>query len=161
MSSDKRVDSSVKVTVADNLNRTVWHQQCRRIFLAPGIWLARDVFRLRQESFAFRHLLLVVAFALSGIVHGGASMLVHHSFEDDAVIAFFLLQIPAIMLEGYAIETGKRLGLRDSLLWRLTGLAWTVCVLGITGEKWVDKLVSHGLWIHVREVDWFGLAPKI
>lgn len=139
----------------------MWHQQCRRIVSAPGIWLARDVLHLRKGSFASKNLQLAVAFALSGIAHGGASMLIHRSFEDDAVIMFFLLQIPAIVVEDYVVEFGKSLGLRDSFFWRLTGLVWTMFVLGVTGQNWVDKILGRGIWIHEREVDWFGLAPKI
>jgi hypothetical protein len=36
-----------------------------------------------------------------------------------------------------------------------------VLAVGVSMESWTDLLLEHGLWVHDREVDWFGIGPKI
>jgi hypothetical protein len=139
----------------------VWHQQCRRVCSAPSIFVARDVLRLRKGSFASKYLQLFLSFAISGLIHGGASMLYHGSLNDDGAMKVFLAQTLVIFLEDHLISVGKRIGFKDSLLWRLLGFVWTVFVIGASMESWTGSLLKHGLWVHDREVDWFGIGPKI
>lgn len=88
-------------------------------------------------------------------------MLVHRSFEDDTAFTFFFTQAFFIMIEDHIIDFGKSLGFKDSLVWRVVGLFWTVCMIGATCENWTGSVIRHGMWIHDREVDWFGIGPKI
>lgn len=140
-------------------SRTVWHQQCRRICSAPGIFLARDVLRLPKGSFSSKYLQLFIAFGISAIVHGCASMLVHRSFEDDAAFVTFLSQAVIIMIEDHLIDIGKSLGFKDSAVWRTVGFIWTMFAIGATMEKWSVSVIGHGMWIHQRERDFFGIGP--
>jgi hypothetical protein len=133
----------------------------REICSAPGTYLVRNVLKLRKGSFASKYIQLFATFGISGIIHGAASMLCHRSLEDDKAIKVFLLQAVIIMVEDYVIDFGKRLGLRDSLFWRLAGLTWTVMALSISLESWFDSQLHHGMWVHVREQDFFGVGPKI
>jgi hypothetical protein len=121
----------------------------------------RDVLRLRKGSFASKYLQLFLGFGISGLVHGGASMLYHGSFNDDRAMRVFVAQAVIIFIEDHMIAFGKRMGFRDSAFWRLVGLAWTVLAVGVSMESWTDLLLEHGLWVHDREVDWFGIGPKI
>ncbi|KAF2851036.1 hypothetical protein T440DRAFT_554784 [Plenodomus tracheiphilus IPT5] len=139
----------------------VWHQQCRRIASTPGIWLARDVMHLRKGSFASKYLQLFVAFGISAIVHAGGSMLTHGTFNGDASFALFMLQAVIIMIEDHVIDFGKKLGLKDARYWRVLGFVWTVFILGATIERWVGHCLEHGMWIHYREMDWFGIGPQM
>jgi hypothetical protein len=87
--------------------------------------------------------------------------LVHRSMEDDNAMRVFLLQGVIIMVEDYVIDFGKRLGLKDSLFWRLVGAVWTVLAIGISLESWIGTQTGHGMWVHPREQDWFGVGPDI
>lgn len=146
------------VTVRKAWSR-VWHQQCRRLCSGPGIFIARDVLHLRKGSFASKYLQLFIGFGVSGIVHGGASMFVHRSFNDDAALAFFLAQAFIIMVEDHVIELGKSLGLKDSAFWRFVGFAWTVFALGASTQAWTSRVVGKGMWIHDRGQDYLGIGP--
>ena len=87
-------------------------------------------------------------------------MLTLRSFDDDAAFAFFISQAIIIMLEDHVIDFGKRLGPKDSLFWRLVGFTWTLFAIGASCEKWSGKVIGHGMWIHDRAPDWFGIGPK-
>jgi hypothetical protein len=121
----------------------------------------RDVLHLRRGSFASKYLQLFIAFGISAIVHGCGSMLVHRSFEDDGAFVCFIGQAVIIMVEDHAIDLGKSLGLKDSAFWRLVGFAWTIFAIGASMQRWSSKTVGHGMWIHNREYDVFGIGPKI
>ena len=88
-------------------------------------------------------------------------MLVHGSREDDGAIAFFVGQATIIMVEDHIIDFGRSLGFTDSRIWRVVGFFWTVLAIGASSEKWTGKLLSHGMWVHERELDFFGIGPKI
>ncbi|KAF9698500.1 hypothetical protein EKO04_003829 [Ascochyta lentis] len=139
----------------------VWHQQCRRVCSGPSIFIVRDVLHLRKGSFASRYLQLFIAFAISGLVHGGASMLYHNSYEDDGAMKAFLAQAVIIFVEDHLVVFGKRAGLKDSAFWRLVGCVWTLLAIGASMEGWTGRLLKYGLWVHEREVDWFGIGPKL
>ncbi|KAL6710824.1 hypothetical protein ACN47E_007881 [Coniothyrium glycines] len=144
-----------------NLWAVVWHQQVRRFAGDPGIYLARDILGLQKGSFASKYLQLFVAFGISGWMHAGASMAIHRSLEDDAAMSFFLGQAVIIMIEDHVIDFGKRLGLRDSMLWRVVGFVWVVLISGISLQKWQGSVIDRGLWIRAREPDFFGIGPRI
>ncbi|KAF1851785.1 uncharacterized protein K460DRAFT_41305 [Cucurbitaria berberidis CBS 394.84] len=150
-----------KMTSVRNTFSTVWHQQCRRICSAPGIFIVRDVLHLPKGSLASGYIQLFIAFSLSGLVHGGASMLIHRSFNDDRAYAFFISQAMIIIIEGHFIVLGKHLGLKDSLFWRCIGFFWTVFVIGASFDLVSSRTNAHGMWIHDRERDWFGIGPKV
>jgi hypothetical protein len=143
------------------LGRSVWHQNCRRICSAPGIFVARDFLNLQRGSFASKYLQLFISFGISGIVHGCSVMFVHGSFEDDAAFTFFLGQAAIILVEDHLIDLGKKLGFRDSAFWRIVGFVWTVLAIGAGTERWSAKQIGHGMWIHERALDIFGIGPQI
>lgn len=87
-------------------------------------------------------------------------MLVHRSPEDDAAFVVFLGQAVIIMIEDHIIDFGKTLGLRDSVVWRVVGFVWTMFVVGATLQKWSGSVIGHGMWIHERERDFFGIGPR-
>lgn len=88
-------------------------------------------------------------------------MFAHRSFNDDAAFRFFLGQAAIIMIEDHVIDFGKSLGLKDSAFWRLLGFAWTVVVLGAMSQIWTAPVVDHGMWIHDRGMDVFGIGPPV
>lgn len=141
--------------------RSVWHQQCRRLCSAPGIYIARDVLRLQKGSFTSKYLQLFIGFGISAIVHSGGSMLAHRSFNDDGAFVFFIGQAVVIMIEDYIIDFGKSCGLKNSVFWRLVGFVWTVFAIGANSQRWSGKVIRHEMWAHDRERDWFGIGPKI
>jgi hypothetical protein len=108
-----------------------------------------------------KYLQLFMSFGISAIVHGCSAMFVHGSFEDDAAFAFFLGQAAIIFIEDNVIDLGKRLGFRDSIFWRLVGFLWTVLAVGAGTELWSTRAVAHGIWIHDRAFDVFGIGPQI
>jgi hypothetical protein len=142
-------------------NRSVRHQNCRRICSAPGIFVARDVLHLKRGSFASKYLQLFVGFGISAIVHGCSAMFVHRSFEDDAAFIFFLGQAVIIFIEDHLIDIGKKLGFKDSVFWRIIGFVWTVLAVGAGTEPWSAKAIGHGIWIHDCALDLFGIGPQI
>jgi hypothetical protein len=138
----------------------VWHQQMRRICSAPSLWLARDALRLRKGSFASKYVQLFITFANSAMVHGGGSMLIARSLEDDGAFRFFMAQAAIIFVEDHLIALGKRLGFKDALGWRVLGFLWTVLMIGSTCEDWFRKTIEHGIWIHAATPDLLGIGPK-
>jgi hypothetical protein len=103
---------------------------------------------------------LFVAFGISGIVHAGGSVLTLASFQDDEAIKVFLYQAVIILVEDHVVELGKKCGLRDTVFWRLVGYLWTALAVGTSLQSWTNLTISHGLWVHDREVDIFGIGPK-
>lgn len=116
--------------------------------------------RLRKGSFESKYLQLFSGFGISAIVHGGASMLVHRSLQDDGAFVFFLGQAVAIFIEDHVIDFGKRMGCNDSLFWRAVGLTWTVIVVGAGTQVWTTEIISNGMWVHDRVPDVLGIGPK-
>jgi hypothetical protein len=141
--------------------RSVWHQQCRRICSTPGTFIVRDVLQLRKGSFASKYLQLFSGFFVSAIVHGCAVMLVQRSFEDDGAFVCYVGQAVIIFLEDHIIDVGKKLGFKDSAAWRLVGFAWTIFAIGASLQAWTSNTVAHGVWIHDRARDVFGIGPKV
>jgi hypothetical protein len=117
--------------------------------------------RLQKGSFASKYLQLFIGFGVSATVHGGASMMIHRSFDDDGAFAGFLGQAAIIMVEDHVIDFGKRMGCRDSSLWRIVGFIWTVFAVGAGNQLWTSKLISSGMWVHDRELDLLGIGPKV
>ncbi|KAF3052258.1 hypothetical protein E8E11_011419 [Didymella keratinophila] len=138
----------------------VWHQQIRRLCSAPGVFLARDVLNLPRGSFASKYTQLFMGFAVSGAIHAGAAMLCHASLVDDYAMRVFLYQATLIFVEDHAIKLGKKMGFRDSMGWRVAGYAWTALAIGTSLQSWTSRSLGHGLWVHDRENDFFGLGPK-
>jgi hypothetical protein len=128
-----------------------WHQQCRRICSAPGIWLTRDVLFLRKGSFASKYVQLFTGFSISGFIHGAASMLVSRSFIDDGTLKCFLGQAALIVLEDHVIDLEKSLGLKDSRIWRGVCFLWNVLAIGWSVEPWVKLCIGNGVWVHDGE----------
>jgi hypothetical protein len=117
--------------------------------------------RLRKGSFASKYLQLFIGFGVSATVHGGASMMIHRSLEDDSAFACFLGQAAIIMIEDHIIDFGKRMGCKDSSLWRIVGFIWTVFAVGAGTQIWTSKLISSGMWVQDRQLDLLGIGPKI
>jgi hypothetical protein len=86
-------------------------------------------------------------------------MFAHRSFNDDAAFKFFLGQAPIILIEDHIIDFGKSLGLQDSVFSRLVGFVWTVFALGAMSQMWTAPVVDHGMWVHDRGIDIFGIGP--
>lgn len=87
-------------------------------------------------------------------------MLCHASFNDNQAMKIFLVQAVIILVEDHVIKLGKKCGCRDVVFWRIVGFAWTVLAIGASFEPWTGELIGHGLWVHDREVDIFGIGPK-
>ena len=138
----------------------MWHQNCRRICSAPSIFLVRDVLSLKKGSFASKYLQLFLGFFVSAVVHGGAAMLCHRSLNNDSAFAVFMAQAAAIMIEDHVIELGHHLGLRYSTGWRAVGYIWVISWFGLSTIPYTSAQLYHGLWIHERTRDVFGLGPK-
>jgi hypothetical protein len=149
------------VNVANSSDRSVWHQQCRRICSSPGIFLARDVLHLRRGSFASKYLQLYVGFAVSGIVHAGPPILMSGALVNDHAFSFFMWQATLIMFEDHVIDLGKRMGFKDSMFWRVVGFVWAVFAIGASAMNWTGTMVDSGMWVHQRSPDWFGIVPEI
>lgn len=87
-------------------------------------------------------------------------MLCHASLSSDGAFRSFLLQAVIILFEDHVIEIGKNCGLKDGTLWRVLGLCWVVLAIGASFETWTGRLLNHGLWVHDRETDLFGIGPR-
>lgn len=133
----------------------------QRICSLTGVLVARNVLGLRKGSFLSRYSQLFVAFAVSGAVHAGASILVHGAFEDDGAMRAFLFQAVVIMVEDHVVMLGKRWGCRDCVGWRVVGFVWTGVAYGVTCERWICSMIERGIWVHDREKDWFGIGPEV
>jgi hypothetical protein len=57
-------------------------------------------------------------------------------------ISYFMLHACAITLEDMVIALGKRLGLRESLRWRLLGYAWVVFIFTMLLPEWTDARLA-------------------
>lgn len=101
-----------------------------------------------------------MGFGVSALMHGAASMLCHASLNDDQAIKIFLFQAVIIFVEDHLIEFGRKSGLKDSVFWRTVGFGWVMLAVGASFEVWTGRLLRHGLWIHDREIDIFGIGPS-
>lgn len=88
-------------------------------------------------------------------------MLAHKSFDDDAAVLCFLLQATGIMVEDHVIDLGKYMGLRDSMAWRMVGYVWTISWFGLSTIMYTSRIVEAGIWIHAKQVDLFGVGPRV
>jgi len=104
---------------------------------------------------------LFVGFGVSAFAHAGAPLLIFCAPVNDGSVAFFMGQAAIIMLEDHVVDLGKKLGLRDSMQWRCVGLVWTVFAVGASFQRWSSTSVGHGMWIHDRRSDWFGIGPSV
>lgn len=88
-------------------------------------------------------------------------MLAHKSWNDDAAVIYFLLQATAIMVEDHVIDFGKYMGLKDSKLWRIVGYIWTISWFGFSTIIYTSGVVESEIWIHAKQVDLFGVGPRV
>jgi hypothetical protein len=119
------------------------------------------VLHLKKGGFASKYVQLYIGFIISGIIHGGGAMLSHKSFEDDAALVCFFLQATGIMVEDHVINLGKYMGFKDSMAWRMVGYVWTISWFGLSMMIYTSGIVRNGIWIHAKQVDFFGVGPRV
>ncbi|KAF2712566.1 hypothetical protein K504DRAFT_426988 [Pleomassaria siparia CBS 279.74] len=140
----------------------VWHQQTRRICQTFGLFVARDVLRLRKGSFGSKYVQLFAAFAVSCATHGGAAMLLKKSWSaGNADHVCFFAQAVAIFIEDHVIAIGKSMGFKDSAFWRAVGFVWVVAWFGLSLITYISTSMDNGIWIHEKQWDFFGVGPKV
>ncbi|KAK7543886.1 membrane bound O-acyl transferase family-domain-containing protein [Phyllosticta citricarpa] len=102
---------------------TTWHQCLRRITNTSGSFVAKDLLRLRKGTFASKYTQLFVGFYASALIHyGGAIFTCGHDTGD---LKYFMAQPVAILVEDHVIALGRRLGIKESPVWKRVGYVWT------------------------------------
>jgi hypothetical protein len=119
------------------------------------------VLHLKKGGFTSKYVQLYTGFLISGIIHGGGAMLVHKSLDDDAAVLCFFFQATGIMVEDHVIGMGKYMGLKDSTTWRMVGYVWTISWFGLSTIMYTSRIVENGIWIHAKQVDLFGVGPRL
>jgi Membrane bound O-acyl transferase family len=108
-----------------------------QVLTSHGKFLARRVFGFPPGSSASSYTQLYVAFFMSGLIHVVS--------PDPRPIRFFLYQAIAITFEDAIIALAKRVGLKNSMFYRLLGYAWVYFCLLVTLAHWMDPLNAVGI----------------
>ncbi|KAF5983168.1 cytochrome P450 monooxygenase [Fusarium bulbicola] len=78
---------------------TFWHQGLQNNLRGTATWIVKNIFRIKSYSLPSRYLKILLAFALSGLVHVPSDMGSAVSAKDSGAIQFFSTQLIGLMLE--------------------------------------------------------------
>lgn len=106
-------------------------------FLTTHANYAAYVFRLPRKSKITTYFKLFFSFFISGFVHFLGDYMYTHTLFAGA-ISYFMMHACAITLEDMAIVLGKRMGLKESLGWKLVGYAWVAFIFTMLLPEWSD-----------------------
>jgi len=112
--------------------------QCLSLqFLTTHANYAAYVLRLPRRSKITTYFKLFLSFFISGFIHFLGDYMYTHTLFGGA-ISYFMLHACAITLEDMVIVLGKRMGLKESLGWRLVGYAWVAFIFTMLLPEWSD-----------------------
>ena len=107
-----------------------------------------DALHIRKDSWLGGLLGLVVIFALSSLVHAaGDYVMIGDLSNTSGVFAFFMVQVPALLLEQLLVAIARQLGVkRANWFTYLIGYVWVYSWCAISLPYWVDMHIHRGFW---------------
>jgi hypothetical protein len=112
-----------------------WHLIVKDRIHEPAAFLAEKVFKWQRGSLTRRYGIMFLTFTFSMIFHGVADIAAGIPWSKTGTPSFFLVQVPAIMLEDFvqhicAPQAGSQLASPTLLSWRkMAGRLWVFVFL--------------------------------
>ncbi|KAF5558266.1 cytochrome p450 3a7 [Fusarium napiforme] len=113
---------------------TFWHQGLQNNLRGTATWIVKNIFRIKSYSLPSRYLKILLAFALSGLVHVPSDMGSAVPAKDSGAIQFFSTQLIGLMLEDvfgdlflhlWKYKFTRGLARIAGYFWVITFLAWS------------------------------------
>lgn len=131
-----------------------WHQTLRFAFVSNGRWAAR-LLGYHERSPQARHIVVITAFALSGVGHAAAAFTGWGNRDQPyrqagKAFSFFALQIVGIYLQALlfpSIVIKDKKASQMSRKARYANIAFTLTWLWLTGPLLIDPLARGGTWL--------------
>lgn len=124
-----------------------WHQSFRFYFTAPYVYLLRKGY-ISPGSSAAKIVSLVIAFGISGLLHGAASISAFSATYPSHMMSFFLLQGLGIAVQrAYCSILSTYIKRLPNSIRYAGNLLFTFTWLFYTGWLNADDLARGGLWI--------------
>ncbi|WXC56489.1 hypothetical protein SNK03_002423 [Fusarium graminearum] len=114
--------------------RTFWHQGLQNNLRGTATWIVKNVFRLNSYCLTSRYLKILLAFALSGLVHVPSDMGSAVPAAKSGAIQFFSTQLIGLVLEDtfgdmflplWKYKTTRVLAKLAGYFWVISFLAWS------------------------------------
>ncbi|KAF5631729.1 cytochrome p450 3a7 [Fusarium sp. NRRL 52700] len=125
---------------------TFWHQGLQNNLRGTATWIVKNIFRLKSYSLPSRYLKILLAFALSGLVHVPSDMGSAVSARDSGAIQFFSTQLIGLMLEDVFGDLFLPLWKYrfTRILARLAGYFWVITFLAWSGPvRWFPVILQQ------------------
>ncbi|KAF5265263.1 hypothetical protein FOXYS1_3916 [Fusarium oxysporum] len=125
---------------------TFWHQGLQNNLRGTATWIVKNIFRMKSYSLPSRYLKILLAFALSGLVHVPSDMGSAVSAKDSGAIQFFSTQLIGLMLEDVFGDLFLPLWKYKStrILARLAGYFWVISFLAWSGPvRWFPVILQQ------------------
>ncbi|KAI1048894.1 hypothetical protein LB506_004766 [Fusarium annulatum] len=125
---------------------TFWHQGLQNNLRGTATWIVKNIFRMKSYSLPSRYLKILLAFALSGLVHVPSDMGSAVSAKDSGAIQFFSTQLIGLMLEDVFGDLFLPLWKYKftRLLARLAGYLWVITFLAWSGPvRWFPVILRQ------------------
>ncbi|KLO90254.1 TRI7-trichothecene biosynthesis [Fusarium fujikuroi] len=125
---------------------TFWHQGLQNNLRGTATWIVKNIFRMKSYSLPSRYLKILLAFALSGLVHVPSDMGSAVSAKDSGAIQFFSTQLIGLMLEDVFGDLFLPLWKYKftRILARLAGYFWVISFLAWSGPvRWFPVILQQ------------------
>lgn len=124
-----------------------WHQTFRLQFMAPSTYLIKNGY-INQHSMSAKVVSICISFAQSGLLHASGSMTSIPETKAWRALAFFLLQVPGIMINEFLITAYiASIPRVPRRFVQLVNLIFSFSWMYLTAPFFVDDLASTGLWL--------------
>lgn len=128
---------------ANKISRDFYHQGLRRAITGPADAFVDKVIGLSRRTLLSRYLRLVLAFAISGLIHGIAEASTRIPLSQQGHFLFFSSQAFIIMLEDAIKGVYRRSRVRlPALVERLIGYTWVAGWLFCLVPYWAYSSVQ-------------------
>lgn len=129
-----------------NKCRTFWHQGLQNNLRGTATWIVKNVFRLNSYSLPSRYLKILLAFALSGLVHVPSDMGSAVPASKSGAIQFFSTQLIGLMLEDLFGDLFLPLWKYKAtrVIAKLAGYFWVISFLAWSGPvRWFPVILQQ------------------
>ncbi|TDZ33714.1 hypothetical protein C8035_v011186 [Colletotrichum spinosum] len=124
-----------------------WHQTFRHSFSAPGNWLIKHGY-LEKGTRATKLTIMMIAFWLSGLLHGAGSVTSIPDTDWLRPCSFFWASAVGVLLQqGFCTALKPQISQMPRVLRRLGNFLFVLVWLHITVKPFADDFADTGLWL--------------
>jgi len=128
-------------------HRKTWHATYKRVFVIYAKFI-NSLLGLKKGTAAANAVGLVIIFFLSAVMHvfGDYAMFGDVKLSGGSMI-FFMLQVPALLIEQLVIKFAQKAGIRKATWWMyVLGYVWVYSWCAFSMPYWIGPHLAKGYW---------------